>query len=575
VVLEAVGRQHVRVPESPAFSQARQRAEALVESGNLDGARALLERAVEIGRTRLAHGDAELLATMRQLAGVQMRADDPMAARRTLEEALEAGIRLGDADPLMLMLSYDLALVAEELANRHVARSHFARVADLGPSVLGADHPAVAHACSYMAPESPALQPAAAAPAPVSEPLPAAAAVPVPESGPAAAAVPAPVLAPTPGAVVGPAAESAPTPAPVSVPDPAFSVVPDPVSSVVSDAPFLAVPDPASSVVPDSSSRLGPAADLMGTAALSRPAAGSRSRKSLVLAGVAVVAVTLAVTAIFVRTGDKAESSVQAAPATVTLHDAGSSVMVLWGSPANRSVSGFTITGGPAGEAAKPLGEAPANVTAFEVRNLDPAVDYCFAVVASYGSDGAATSPQTCTTREPAAAAPPVQPASAAATPSRTTAAGTVPKTPESTPARTATTTKAVTVKTRISSPAANSTVPWPFDAKFTVSAADASATGTVLSVSICVAGHCYLDGKVDIYDGVAAPYTVYLGSTKPEGTGVAWQLRLDRITKATYDKLVAERDASITAGTWGNVSTRMNALNTTPVSSVTVTKAG
>jgi hypothetical protein len=573
VVLEAVGRQHVRVPESPAFSQARQRAEALVESGNLDGARALLERAVEIGRTRLAHGDAELLATMRQLAGVQMRADDPMAARRTLEEALEAGIRLGDADPLMLMLSYDLALVAEELANRHVARTHFARVADLGPSVLGADHPAVAHACSYMAPESPALQPAAAAPAPVSEPRPAAAAaVPVPESGPAAAAVSAPVLAPTPGAVVGPAAESAPTPAPVSVPDPVPSVVPD--------AP-LAVPGPASSVVPalsvvpDSSSRLGPAADLMGTAALSRPAAGSRSRKSLVLAGVAVVAVTLAVTAIFVRTGDKAESSVQAAPATVSLHDAGSSVMVLWRSPSNRSVSGFTITGGPAGEAMKPLGEAPANVTAFEVRNLDPAVDYCFAVVASYGSDGAATSPQTCTTREPAAAAPPVQPASAAATPSRTTAAGTVPKTPESTPARTATTTKAVTVKTRISSPAANSTVPWPFDAKFIVSAADASATGTVLSVSICVAGHCYLDGKVDIYDGVAAPYTVYLGSTKPEGTGVAWQLRLDRITKATYDKLVAERDASITAGTWGNVSTRMNALNTTPVSSVTVTKAG
>jgi hypothetical protein len=93
--------------------------------------------------------------------------------------------------------------------------------------------------------------------------------------------------------------------------------------------------------------------------------------------------------------------------------------------------------------------------------------------------------------------------------------------------------------------------------------------------LSICVAGHCYLDGKVDIYDGVAAPYTVYLGSTKPEGTGAAWQLRLDRITKATYDKLVAERDASIAAGTWGNVSTRMNALNATPVSSVTVTKAG
>ncbi|MEU4625120.1 hypothetical protein AB0G04_34745 [Actinoplanes sp. NPDC023801] len=557
------------MPESSAFTQARQRAEALARSGDLDGARTLLERAVEIGRAQLAQGDAELLATMRQLADVQMRADDPMAARRTLEEAIEAGIRLGDTDPLMLMLSYDLGLVAEELANRHVARTNFTRVAELGPSVLGAGHPAVIHARTYLGPDAPALSSV-----PASSPGLASS----PGSAPLPVQAPSPARVPSPGAAVssGAAGEAGPVleagPARDIQPIPAAAAVPSPPGT----APLHQGPIPAA--VPFPPSGTVPAPDPMVPAAMSGhgPAGGSRSRKSMVAAGAAVVAVTLAVTAIFVRTGGDAGSSVQAAPARVTLHDAGSSVMVLWDSPANRSVSAFTITGGPAGRAAQPLGETTANVTAFEVRNLDPAVDYCFAVVASYGSDGAATSPQSCTTREPpASAAPPAQPSSAAVPPSRSTTAPGAPRTPASTPARTATTTKAAVVRTRISSPAARSRVSWPFDATFTVSNADASATGTVLALSICVAGRCYLDGKVDVYDGVAAPYTVYLGSTKPEGTGAAWQLRLDRITRATYDKLVAERDASIAAGTWGNVSTRMNALNATPVSTLTVTKAG
>ena len=107
------------------------------------------------------------------------------------------------------------------------------------------------------------------------------------------------------------------------------------------------------------------------------------------------------------------------------------------------------------------------------------------------------------------------------------------------------------------------------------MSAADVAATDTVLALSICVAGRCYLDGKVGIFDGVAAPYTVHLGSTRPEGVGVAWQLRLDRISQGVYRTLVSERDAAIAAGTWGDASTRMNALNSTPVSTLTVTKGG
>ena len=70
---------------------------------------------------------------------------------RLLEEAYAAGQRIGPADPLMVLLAYDLAVVAEELANRHEARKNFALVAEYGPAALGEGHPAVAHAGDYLA----------------------------------------------------------------------------------------------------------------------------------------------------------------------------------------------------------------------------------------------------------------------------------------------------------------------------------------------------------------------------------------------------------------------------------------
>jgi hypothetical protein len=541
LALSAFGRQHDRVPESSALSQARQRAEALAGAGDPDGARALLERAVAVGREHLADGDAELLATMRQLADVQMRADDPMAARRLLEEAIEAGRRLSDTDPLAVLLAHDLAVVAGELANRHVARSNFARVAEFGPSALGVDHPAVVRARAYLASDATPGH-TAAPPAAVPVPGPDASPVPAPEA-------PAPIIS-----ALGPA------PRPTSVPGPAprFASAPPSISA---SPPLPGPPVSGPALVPGSGGATG------------------RSRRSWVPAGVAVVAVTVAVTAIVTRSAGEAGPPVpvQAAPARVTLHDAGSSVTLVWARPANGSVSSFAVTGGPVGEAPRQWGQATADAGSFQVQGLDPGRNYCFAVVASYGPDGAATSPQACTTRASApstslAAGPPSS-APAGPAPSRT--ATTTAPAAKPTKAATSTTTATSATRTRIVSPAGNSTVTWPFDARFTVSPADVSATGTVLSLSICVAGRCYLDGKVGIFDGVAAPYTVHLGSTRPEGVGVDWQLRLDRIPRGVYDTLVSERDAAIAAGTWGGTSTRMDALNATPVSTLTVTKGG
>ncbi|MFI5933984.1 hypothetical protein [Actinoplanes sp. NPDC051494] len=131
------------------YPHARQQAQQAAAGGDLPAARAILEQAVDQGRPGLATGDPELLATMRQLAGLHTRQGDPAGARRLLEEAYAAGQRVGPADPLMVLLAYDIAVVAEELANRHEARKNFALVARYGPAALGDDHPAVSHARDY------------------------------------------------------------------------------------------------------------------------------------------------------------------------------------------------------------------------------------------------------------------------------------------------------------------------------------------------------------------------------------------------------------------------------------------
>ncbi|MGK5684286.1 hypothetical protein [Actinoplanes sp. URMC 104] len=421
------------------FADARRQAQRLAEAGDAEAARALLDDVVSQGRPRLADGDPELLETMRQLAGLHRAAGNPIAARRLLEEAEAAGQRPGDPDPLAVMLAYDLAVVAEELANRHVARSAFARVAESGPAALGEQHWAVAHARAYLGggpPPAPAPEPGAtvAPPAPTAEP---------------AAAVP-----------------------PLAAPEPA-------------GVPPLAAPQPTGGVQ---------------RFAASRPSRARRAWLPAAIGGVAVGAVVAAVVAVLVlRPADdtRPAASVQLGPSSAPVAVAPSAV------PRTSAAPSATVPATATSAAAKPPATRP--------RTTPPA-------------------PRK-TTPPPAA-------------------------------------------RTRIVAPADNSRVPYPFDARFTVAPADVTAKDTVVALLICVAGRCYLDGKLDIIEGVAAPYTVYLGSTRPEGTGVAWKLRLDRLPASEYAKLIAARDAAIADGSWGDKGTPMSALNPAPVSIVTVVKS-
>ncbi|MFC3744109.1 class I SAM-dependent methyltransferase [Paractinoplanes deccanensis] len=464
-------------------------ARALIEAGDVDAARELLERAVEGNRAALAEGEPGMLAAMRELAGLRSRGGDLMGARRLLEEAQAAGHRLSPADPLAVMLSYDLGTVAEQLANRHVARTNFATVAEHGPAALGEDHSVVERARAYLDDAEPAGAEREGSAQQSPTPL-----IVVPDTPPVATA-PAP---PPPGPI---------PPLPTSA-RPAGEGAGPKSAGPKGAGPKGAGPKGAG---PKGAGPKGAGPKGAGPESGEGPDASNRpSRKPWIFAAAGIaVGATVAATVLLARPDD-------ATPAGVEVQ-------------------------------AQAQTQAPAATTA-------------------------ATKPATAQqTSAPQSTAP--QTTRAQAAPRKTTAPAT--KTTAPATETTAPATKAPTVATRIVSPANGSKVPYPFDARFTVSPADAASRDTVVALLVCVAGRCYLDGKLDIIDGAAAPYTIYLGSTKPEGTGVAWSLRLDRLSTATYGRLIAEREARWNDGSWGDKGTTMSLLNPTPVSTLTVVKTG
>jgi hypothetical protein len=464
-----------------SYPHARQQAQQIADSGDLPGALAVLAPVVEAGRPGLASGDPELLETMRQLAGLHARLGDPTAARRLLEEAYAAG-RGGPGEPLMVLLAFDLAVVADELANRLVARKNFGLVALHGPAALGADHPAVVQARAYGA-ERPG-----APPEPSTAPLPAVAPPISGAAGPLAHGTPVPVSG---SPVSGMPLPASGTPTPVSG-------TPTPVSGVaaafgqpVSGSPDFGQPVPVSGT-PMSSSAFG---DNPGK---------ERSRAPwVVAAAVAAVVAVVALVAVLIRPTTEPGPDAVAAGSTAT--------------PA-------ATTAGPGAGA--------------------------FATIGPDGSPSPSPSSAAPSTGAPATTAP--------ARPAATTGA------PRS------------TVATGISAPRNGAGVNRSFAVTFTTSAADASATGTRLALTVCVKEWCFLEGPLTIENGKARDYPVLLGSKEGEGIGEKWTVRVDRLSNADFDVVAAQKQSATDSGTWGNgASTPIDRLNATPVSAVVVTKTG
>ncbi|SNY25841.1 hypothetical protein SAMN05421748_102418 [Paractinoplanes atraurantiacus] len=398
------------VSQASPLGPARRRAQELVGAGDLAGARAVLEKAVELGKVNLAEDDPDVLLTAYELGTILQLADDPMAARRVLEETYASGLwRLGDSDPLMLRISHDIGVVAEELGNRHEARKAFTRVAELGPGVLGEGHPAVARARGYLGPEQP--QAGMARP---EEPRAEAAR----REGPAAVVVPV-VEEPT---TALPVVEQSPMVQPPSpgnqrtwvaeeqarIPQQRWSQVEEPTIAqpVVAPGPGPTAAYPPAQVfgggVPQQPVMEGPPYPQGGASpAYGKKGLGIFAAIAAVLA--AVIAVAALVFVLANRTGEPARDPDVptlggAAPGDVRLKDGGSAITVTWADPSEGSVS-FMVTMGRPGQELKPVSTLGPGQTSFEMSGLNGELNYCFAVVAVYRNNQFATSPQACTSR--------------------------------------------------------------------------------------------------------------------------------------------------------------------------------
>jgi hypothetical protein len=363
--------QHGGVSQPSPLLAVRQRAQALAGSGDLAGARAALEHAVDAGKGTLGEDDPDVLATLHQLARMHQQADDPSAARRVLEEAYAAGQwRLGDSDPLMLEISFDLGVVAEELGNRHEARKAFGRVAGTGAAVLGADHWAVARARAYLGDD-----PAA-----------------VPTDGPTQPPVqPAPVQH-------SPIEHAPVQQAPIQQ-RPSYHYA---LTEATVAQPVAAPPPPVQHIVPTRAGVSSPYEK-------GEPYQKDQKRGSVVFAAIAAgLAAVIAVVALVVvlanrgsgGDGENVPTLGGPPPTDVRLDDNGSAVRLTWTDPADGKTT-FLITGGHPGEVLRPMGQVGPGETSFDLQGLSAQLNYCFAIVAVYSTTKFASSPQTCTSRAP------------------------------------------------------------------------------------------------------------------------------------------------------------------------------
>ncbi|MFY1670102.1 tetratricopeptide repeat protein [Plantactinospora sp. WMMB334] len=413
--------------QPPQLAAVQDRARALRDGGDDPAARRLLAQALDAARPAYGKDHPQVLATTQVLARWHREADDPATARRLLEEALMDGQHRGDADPLMLALSFELGAVAEELGNRHEARRNFGRVASIGPGVLGDDHWQVRAARDYLG-EAPGanLHPQPVGPAPVAAPV----APPPLISAPPAPLAPPPVAPPPGGASAGRPAggglfRSAATspaylPSAGSVPErPAESPVSAYVSGSAGPASSRFPPYSAQSTAQVASYPIAPAP---APAPVPVPAAAGESGRgrastvaAAIAAGAAVVAAIVVVVAVLVDRGgspetgpvdERGEPVVAGEPPTdLKLLDEGSAITITWSDPSGGTVP-FVVAGARAGQQTKPMSTLSAGETTFKVNALNPKLDYCFSVLAVYSTNEFAPSDLVCTERDGAGASP-------------------------------------------------------------------------------------------------------------------------------------------------------------------------
>jgi Tetratricopeptide repeat/Fibronectin type III domain len=381
-------------------------ADALRAKGQLTAARDLLEPVADVAAIRLGSDDPDVIETMRRLAVVHRELGELASARRVLEEALEgAQLRLTDDSPVVLGISAELGALADELGNRHEARRNMSRVARFGPAVLGEQHPYVRAAQRFLGTEAAPVAP----PEPVSQPEPVAPQPRPPvleQPGVYRPAEPVPLPEPEPVPELAPPPELAPAPESWR---PRHSAEPEEPQPRLehSALPWYQKtdPEPIDPFTPYPSPRFGIDDEE------ERP---RRSRTPLLVLGVMGLALLVAVVAVglvlLIRPrpsttagpGPTAVSSgvttPGAAPTDVKLRDEGATVTLTWTDPTSGTVPFFVEVGKP-GTQLQLYSTLPQGETRYSVAGLNPRLDYCFSVIAVYGTNVVAPSNLVCTQR--------------------------------------------------------------------------------------------------------------------------------------------------------------------------------
>ena len=364
---------------------------------------------MELGKINLTEDDPDVLRTSYVLGQMLRKDDDPMGARRVLEDAYAAGLwRLGESDPLMLEISHDIGVVAEELGNRHEARKAFGRVADFGPAALGEGHWAVARARAYLGQDQ---NHDAVRAEGTTQPQPAPSTAPEHTS---------PV--PQQSAPIQPAYETAPLEEPTTT----LPIQPARQDQRAQEEAWQeqqaqerarqgqqaqalqpyqpAYPQPQPQTWHEQQPTWASPQQALPTTytqnAQSKRSLGIFAAIAAVLA--AVIAVSALVFVLANRSGDKGDTDVPTLggnpPTNVALKDEGSRIRVTWTDPASGKVS-FLVAMAHPGEQLKPVSTLGPGQTSFVMSSLNANLNYCFAVVAVYRDNKFATSQQACTDR--------------------------------------------------------------------------------------------------------------------------------------------------------------------------------
>jgi hypothetical protein len=395
-------------PDAEALAKAHSEARSRAESGDLTGARTLLEDALAVGEVRLGHAHPRLAPLMVDLATIARNLGNLTEARTQLRRAYAIIVAAsGPEHATALSIEGRLAAVTYRLGEPTEAYDW--HLADVGARVLGEEHPAIRGAQERLARRPPRTEPVAShyVPSPEAPGVYNRVEPEAPPPGPASYA---------PGSYE---AGAYPPGQQEVMPQAAEPSVPGPYPS----APY----EPSGIYTVETPEREYEEADVWRDPLLEptkRRGHGGGIAVVVSLGAAILIAAAVVAAQLFIprqtappaaaptpATGTATPAPTTAVPAVspsptdVTIQDNGGSVTLTWIDPSGGKVP-FIVAGGREGTTSAPLETVPAGRTTLTIHGLNVNHNYCYTVTAVWSSEMIAPSIRTCTHRISTSGAP-------------------------------------------------------------------------------------------------------------------------------------------------------------------------